>query len=142
MTAQLLSFFTQTSALVVQVSKVDELGRVIQVSLNQGQHTEVAVIGQLDSVSACQVNDPVIVWHTNAGCVVMGKLLTANEAPAVLPRDVQGQVLLNASKAISLSCGKSQIELLADGSLRLEGTEIDAQSERDFNLIGWPIRLN
>ena len=141
MTANVISFLADKSALLMTVTKTDELGRVTQCTSETGE-SALTVVAQLDSVASCQAGDQVLAWHTANGIVVLGKLLAEDQAPAVLPRDLNGHVVLSASQSVSLQSGKSSIDLAQAGQIQLQAEEIDATSQSDMNLTGWPIRLN
>ncbi|KAF7769665.1 hypothetical protein PCIT_a2538 [Pseudoalteromonas citrea] len=131
----------QHAHIVARVDQHDELGKVRTVICEQFT-SSLTICAQLDSVSRCESGERVLIQHTDIGWLVVGKLLNPAHAPAAYIQDRNGHVMLQAQQSISLCTDKGSVEVFADGTLVLEGTQINALSEQDFTLAGWPIRLN
>ncbi len=132
---------SETAAKFAVVATVNDLGMITHVCWPDSD-TLIPVYSQANSISPCQPGDEVLLQHTMAGYVVIAVLAKPEQVPAADIRDNNGHIVLKAEQRITLKTAKGSIEVAADGRISLEGQEINAQSETDFNLAGWPIRLN
>lgn len=101
------------------------------------------VTGHLASVPVLRQGDSVLLATTPAGgCIVVGRLRAAGEAPAAQIAEQDGAVELKPRRSLRLQVGKSWIELSADGAIRIDGKEISAFAQGRFSLQGATIELN
>ncbi|SFC95890.1 hypothetical protein [Pseudoalteromonas denitrificans] len=141
MTDSVTQLIPQTNAKFSTVAAVNELGMITHVYWPD-INNQVAIYGQSNAISRCQPGDEVLLQHTSSGFIVSAVLIKQNQVPAADIRDNNGHIELTAQQSITLKTAKGTIEVDAQGSITLEGQEINAHSKQDFNLAGWPIRLN
>ncbi|GAA0820375.1 hypothetical protein GCM10009111_25700 [Colwellia asteriadis] len=123
------------------VVSVDTQGKIEQVQLST-QGTTKTVSGQAKHISCAAHNDMVLVLNTGQGLMVIALIAKPSDSPAAHISDNNGHVTIKGAKSVSLSTEKGSIEVYQDGRIVLDATEVNANSERDFSIAGWPIRLN
>lgn len=123
------------------VALVDAQGRIEQVSL-LADNTTHNVSGQAKHITCAVNHDAVLVQNTAQGLIVIAQLAKPTDSPSAHITDTNGHVIVKGAKSVSLSTAKGAIEVYDDGRIVLDATEINASSERDFSMTGWPIRLN
>lgn len=102
----------------------------------------VQVTGHLDSAAALEPGDLACVAATAQGVVVLGRLRSATEAPAALPREAGGRVEIAAHHSVLIRAGASRIEIRADGSIRLDGREVHQVAEGRLSLLAATVEIN
>lgn len=123
------------------VSEVDTQGRISRIRLLESD-IEMPLSSQAQHISKANCQDSVVVMNTKQGWIAVALLATRNTPPAANIRDNNGHIVVKGDKSVTLSTAKGTVEVHENGSIILDGCEINANSERDFTLAGWPIRLN
>jgi len=100
------------------------------------------VAGHLDCAGAVGPGDLACVAVTAQGAVVLGRLRSATEGPAALPREAEGRVEIAARHSVLIRAGASRIEICADGSIRLDGREVHQVAEGRLSLLAATVEIN
>jgi len=133
------------------VTQINKLGKISAITFladpvithpNDSSASEMPITAQAKHISTADFGDIVLVQNTQQGLVVMALLSGENEAPAAHIVNNQGNVVVNGAKSVSLTTEKGSISVFSSGKVLLEGQEIEASSESNFSLSGWPLRLN
>lgn len=66
---------------------------------------------------------------------------TTTEAPLQV-REVDGRLILQATKEITLECGKASITLQRDGTIQVRGVRIESRASGPHLIRGGKIELN
>ncbi len=104
---------------------------------------EQPVIAHLDTVTALDRDDAVLVEHTDEGVVILGRLRRPAEPPAVpVRRDAEGRLLLDNPQGILVRCGSGTLELRRDGAIVLDGKTIHSVATGLNRIQGASIELN
>lgn len=115
-------------------------GEAIEIRLDG--HTR-PVRAHLDTVTALENGDAVLVDATPDGVVVVGRLRHPGEPPAAPVRiDDAGRLLLARAEGVAIRAGGSTLELRPDGAIVLDGKTILATAEGLHRLQGATIELN
>jgi len=126
---------------IATVVAIDPQGRVEQINL-LARNLQQDVLAQAKHITRATIGDSVLVQHTLQGWIVIAQLAGNDDSPAALMTDHDGHVKVNGAKSVTLSTEKGTIEVHNDGKIVLNATELNANSERDLTIAGWPIRLN
>jgi len=104
--------------------------------------TSYPVVGHLSQVESLAVGDRVLVFRTDAGMIVAGRLRAIGEAPAPRLEATDGRLLVEAANSVRLQAGKNRIEVHADGRIELDGQRISGQAAGQIQLSSAEIKLN
>ncbi|QBG34906.1 hypothetical protein [Litorilituus sediminis] len=126
---------------IAVVSAVDTQGRISRIRLSDSD-IETPLSGQAQHIAKANCQDSVVVMNSKQGWIAIALLATDNTPPAANIRDNDGHIVVKGEKSVTLSTAKGTVEVHENGSIILDACEINANSERDFTLAGWPIRLN
>ncbi|WP_448565339.1 hypothetical protein [Thalassotalea ganghwensis] len=134
-------FAQSTAPELANVDEIDSAGRIKSVNL-QDYQTKQPIIGQARHVTTSTQGELVLVQYTKQGWVVIAQLAEQNSFPAAYISDSNGHVQISGAKSVSLTTEKGSVEIHQNGRIVLDGSEVNACSEKDFFISGWPIRLN
>ncbi len=126
---------------LASVASVDAQGRVEQVTLLTTDNVQ-EISGQAKHISFAAIGDTVLVQNTAQGLIIIAQLAKPSDSPSAHISDNNGHVNVKGAKSVTLSTRKGSIEVFDDGTIVLDATELNATSERDLSIAGWPIRLN
>jgi hypothetical protein len=73
--------------------------------------------------------------------IILGVVLGQAEERAEL-RLVDGAAVLDAARGVVLRCGAAAIRIAADGTVRLEGTDVRSHARRLQRITGAQVRIN
>ena len=117
-----------------------ENGAALLVALGAGEPQQVA--GHRHDVPALREGDQVLIRHSGSGAVILERLRGNNDPPAPLIRMEDGKLVIEAAQGICLACGDSRIELLKDGQILINGSEINLIAEETLRIQGSSIMVN
>jgi len=129
---------TQQSPLAV----VQEVRKGMAVKLLGADNLPVMVRGHLSDVPWLDVGDEVLVVSTPEGAIITGRLRRLGEPPQMSLPVEEDQIRLVADRPIYLQAGNSQIAILPDGSVRIDGREISTVAQENLRLLAPMIEVN
>ena len=100
----------------------------------------------LESPGGLQValapGDPVLVWHSGARedrGVVLGRIGRATRSA---DRELEGQLVIETPKGLTLRCGKGSISIKADGRILIKGEHIVSHARQLNRIRGAGVAIN
>lgn len=119
---------------------------------NHGQATELTgipgqptatVLAHASNVPWLNIGDEVLALLAADGWVVTHRLRSENEiSPLEIRMDQNGVATLEAPEGITLKSGQSEIQIMADGRIRLDGEDITQFGNQAVKLFGATVKLN
>jgi hypothetical protein len=100
------------------------------------------IIGHMSGVPALAMGDTVGITRYPQGPVVTGRLRATGEHPAAAVSEADGHLALSADQSITLRVGESVIELHADGTVRIDGIQMEQVAETRLGLRSASLELN
>lgn len=107
-----------------------------------GQTEPMTVLSHASDVPWLQADDDVLVLMAADGPVVTHRLRNDSEMPPLQIRMEDGIAKLEAPEGITLKSGQSEIQLMADGRIRLDGEDITQFGTQAVKLYGATVKLN
>ncbi len=115
-------------------------GEACSVALEEGN---APVTGHLDTVSPLSCGDIVLVEGTAEGVVVLGRLRSRRQRPAVPFRlDDTGCLVLDHPAGVVLRVGETRIELRRDGAVLVDGRSVHSVGRELYRIQGAVIEVN
>lgn len=126
---------------IAEVASIDNKNRISEIQCINN-NTRQKIIAQAQHITPASIGDSIVVQQTQQGWIVIAQLADENSSPTAHITDNNGHVKVTAAKSVTLATQKGTIEVHENGTIVLDATELNATSERDFTIAGWPIRLN
>lgn len=128
MTASITSIHPKKKQLNIQpeiaeVALIDPQSRISEIKLI-ARNTHQKVIAQAKHITRASVGDSILVQHTLQGWIVIAQLSKPKDTPAAHITDNNGHVKVKGAKSVTLSTKIGTIEVLEDGKILLDETEI------------------
>lgn len=94
------------------------------------------------SIQWVQPGDQVLMRFIGGQPLVEARLMREGEAPIRMTGDTEGNITIEATRALCLRTPKADIHIDADGDLTLKANNIDSEAEHENRLSGRYIRLS
>jgi hypothetical protein len=118
----------------------------VVVCLGPGSEQVVCDVLYTSSRPLCP-GDPVLVWgggSTDDTPVVLGSIGPSRASGSIVEaqREVPDELVLEATKGLTLKCGEGSISIRADGKILIKGKDLVSHAQRMNRIKGGSVSIN
>jgi hypothetical protein len=132
------------------VSEIDLTSGVIRIVIPTVFGMEPVAVRSVVPLSKERIGEEVLVAFEAGDShlpYIIGALWKPDQPPTVFQSPIEAkvdgeQVVIEGKKEILLKCGKASIQLLADGSVRIRGTEVLNRASGTNRIRGGNVQIN